>query len=45
MTFWEVFDFIYGSIFLLVVAYFSIMSAFIPKPKYIHDDEDNDEQN
>lgn len=42
MMFWEVFDFVYETIIFLLVAYFSVMSAFIPKPKYIYDEDEND---
>ena len=42
MMFWEVFDFLYETIIFLLVAYFSITTAFMPKPKYIYDEDEND---
>lgn len=43
MTFWEIFDQLYAALIFLVVAYFSVMSACMPKPKYIYDEDENDE--
>jgi hypothetical protein len=45
MMFWEWFDFLYETVIFLCVAYFSVMTAFMPRPKYIHDKEQNDESN